>query len=230
MLCVFCLLSSVFVLLFCLHVFFFCQLSASLVTQHVFQCACLIHFHFTSKLLCAIAAWSSNLNTATVHVLYLLPITASYCTLPMCSVFGLSQCLILVLLSVLCFSSLFLPFSVPNFFHVSCFLVLSLSGPAVWTLFLPFSLLHSFHACLCMLWISVPVVCSAHPPASHSAPSFLRQYAGHLGRTALRREPGGGLERERALLSLHRTGSLGIHTHVNTLRYLHSAKKTFLPS
>ncbi|XP_008412075.1 cyclin-dependent kinase 17-like isoform X2 [Poecilia reticulata] len=57
---------------------------------------------------------------------------------------------------------------------------------------------------------NVPVVCSAHPPASHSAPSFLRQYAGHLGRTALRREPGGGLERERALLSLHRTGSLGI--------------------
>ncbi|XP_017270582.1 cyclin-dependent kinase 17 isoform X1 [Kryptolebias marmoratus] len=57
---------------------------------------------------------------------------------------------------------------------------------------------------------NVPMVCSVHPPASHSAPSFLRQYAGHLGRTALRREPGGGLERERAFLSLHRTGSLGI--------------------
>uniref|UniRef100_A0A674PPS6 Protein kinase domain-containing protein n=1 Tax=Takifugu rubripes TaxID=31033 RepID=A0A674PPS6_TAKRU len=41
-----------------------------------------------------------------------------------------------------------------------------------------------------------------HPPASHSAPSFLRQYAGHLGRTALRREPGGGLERDRAYLSI----------------------------
>nr|XP_043894350.1 cyclin-dependent kinase 17-like isoform X4 [Solea senegalensis] len=54
------------------------------------------------------------------------------------------------------------------------------------------------------------VVCSLHPPASHSAPSFLRQYASHLGRTALRREPGGGLERDRAFLSLHRTGSLGI--------------------
>ncbi|XP_062247668.1 cyclin-dependent kinase 17-like isoform X6 [Platichthys flesus] len=54
------------------------------------------------------------------------------------------------------------------------------------------------------------VVCAMHPPASHSAPSFLRQYAGHLGRTALRREPGGGLERDRAYLSLHRTGSLGI--------------------
>ncbi|XP_054868881.1 cyclin-dependent kinase 17-like isoform X5 [Amphiprion ocellaris] len=54
------------------------------------------------------------------------------------------------------------------------------------------------------------VVCAVHPPASHSAPSFLRQYAGHLGRTALRREPGGGLERDRAFLSLHRTGSLGI--------------------
>ncbi|KAG7228257.1 hypothetical protein INR49_009118 [Caranx melampygus] len=53
------------------------------------------------------------------------------------------------------------------------------------------------------------VVCALHPPASHSAPSFLRQYAGHLGRTALRREPGGGLERDRAYLSLHRTGSLG---------------------
>lgn len=53
------------------------------------------------------------------------------------------------------------------------------------------------------------VVCAVHPPASHSAPSFLRQYAGHLGRTALRRELGGGLERDRAFLSLHRTGSLG---------------------
>lgn len=56
-----------------------------------------------------------------------------------------------------------------------------------------------------------------HPPASHSAPSFLRQYAGHLGRTALRREPGGGLERDRAYLSLHRTGSLGTDTHTFVL-------------
>ncbi|KAM8862278.1 cyclin-dependent kinase 17-like isoform 1-T7 [Spinachia spinachia] len=54
------------------------------------------------------------------------------------------------------------------------------------------------------------VVCAVHPPASHSAPSFLRQYASHLGRTALQRGPGGGLERDRAFLSLHRTGSLGI--------------------
>ncbi|XP_061836363.1 cyclin-dependent kinase 17-like isoform X2 [Nerophis lumbriciformis] len=54
------------------------------------------------------------------------------------------------------------------------------------------------------------VVCTMHPPASHSAPSFLRQYASHLGRTALRRELGGGLERDKAYLSLHRTGSLGI--------------------
>uniref|UniRef100_A0A8D3D8M6 Protein kinase domain-containing protein n=1 Tax=Scophthalmus maximus TaxID=52904 RepID=A0A8D3D8M6_SCOMX len=46
------------------------------------------------------------------------------------------------------------------------------------------------------------VVCAMHPPASHSAPSFLRQYAGHLGRTALRREPGGGLERDKAYLSI----------------------------
>uniref|UniRef100_A0A8C5H437 cyclin-dependent kinase n=1 Tax=Gouania willdenowi TaxID=441366 RepID=A0A8C5H437_GOUWI len=46
------------------------------------------------------------------------------------------------------------------------------------------------------------VVCTMHPPASHSAPSFLRQYAGHLGRTALRRELGGGLERDRALLRI----------------------------
>uniref|UniRef100_A0AAY4D797 cyclin-dependent kinase n=1 Tax=Denticeps clupeoides TaxID=299321 RepID=A0AAY4D797_9TELE len=50
-----------------------------------------------------------------------------------------------------------------------------------------------------------PIVCSAHPPASHSAPSFLRQYAGGLGRTALRRD---GLDRPG--LALHRTGSLGI--------------------
>uniref|UniRef100_A0A8C2XK84 cyclin-dependent kinase n=1 Tax=Cyclopterus lumpus TaxID=8103 RepID=A0A8C2XK84_CYCLU len=56
---------------------------------------------------------------------------------------------------------------------------------------------------------NAPVVVSAvHPPASHSAPSFLRHYAGHLNRSAMRREPGGGLERD--FLSLHRTGSLGI--------------------
>lgn len=91
-----------------------------------------------------------------------------------------------------------------------------------WPLFLSFFLLSVClcpplpHGCLCVLWISVPVVCSVHPPASHSAPSFLRQYAGHLGRTALRREPGGGLERERAFLSLHRTGSLGIISHTHT--------------
>uniref|UniRef100_A0A3P8WVB7 mitogen-activated protein kinase n=1 Tax=Cynoglossus semilaevis TaxID=244447 RepID=A0A3P8WVB7_CYNSE len=57
------------------------------------------------------------------------------------------------------------------------------------------------------------VVCSLHPPASHSAPSFLRQYAGHLGRTALRRELGGGLERDLAHLSLHRLGSL-VHENI----------------
>ncbi|CAL9703127.1 unnamed protein product [Knipowitschia caucasica] len=51
---------------------------------------------------------------------------------------------------------------------------------------------------------------AVYPPATHSAPSFLRQYAGHLGRTALRRELGGGLERDRAYFNLHRTGSLGI--------------------
>lgn len=66
------------------------------------------------------------------------------------------------------------------------------------------------------------VVCAVHPPASHSAPSFLRQYAGHLGRTALRREPGGGLERDRAYLSLHRTGSLGTHTHTHIYTVMHA--------
>lgn len=73
--------------------------------------------------------------------------------------------------------------------------------------------------------VSAPmVVCAVHPPASHSAPSFLRQYAGHLGRTALRREPGGGLERDRAYLSLHRTGSLGTHTllHIFTQWCMHA--------
>ncbi|KAK5894762.1 hypothetical protein CesoFtcFv8_011421 [Champsocephalus esox] len=68
------------------------------------------------------------------------------------------------------------------------------------------------------------VVCAVHPPASHSAPSFLRQYAGHLGRTALRREPGGGLERDRAYLSLHRTGSLGTHTHTHTHARMYNCK------
>uniref|UniRef100_A0A8B9RJS3 Cyclin-dependent kinase 17-like n=1 Tax=Astyanax mexicanus TaxID=7994 RepID=A0A8B9RJS3_ASTMX len=50
-----------------------------------------------------------------------------------------------------------------------------------------------------------PMVCPVPPPASHSAPSFLRQYAGGLGRGAIRRD---GLDRP--YLSLHRTGSLGI--------------------
>ncbi|KAI4871624.1 hypothetical protein NFI96_013404 [Prochilodus magdalenae] len=49
------------------------------------------------------------------------------------------------------------------------------------------------------------MVCPVPPPASHSAPSFLRQYAGGLGRGAIRRD---GLDRP--YLSLHRTGSLGI--------------------
>lgn len=75
--------------------------------------------------------------------------------------------------------------------------------------------------------ISEPMMARVmHPPASHSAPSFLRQYAGHLGRTALRREPGGGLERDRAYLSLHRTGSLGTDTH--TLLYSFPAQPVLL--
>lgn len=89
-------------------------------------------------------------------------------------------------------------------------------------LFLPFicSLSTAVRLASC---VSEPmVVCAVHPPASHSAPSFLRQYAGHLGRTALRRELGGGLERDRAFLSLHRTGSLGTHTHSNTSTHSHS--------
>ncbi|XP_010901850.2 cyclin-dependent kinase 16-like isoform X3 [Esox lucius] len=51
---------------------------------------------------------------------------------------------------------------------------------------------------------------SVHPPASHSAPSFLRQYAGQLGRTAALRRDNPGLDRDRPYLTLHRTGSLGI--------------------
>lgn len=81
--------------------------------------------------------------------------------------------------------------------------------------FLPWFFLLAVCPKLC---VSEPVMARAmHPPASHSAPSFLRQYAGHLGRTALRREPGGGLERDRAYLSLHRTGSLGTDTHTFVL-------------
>ncbi|XP_036388844.1 cyclin-dependent kinase 17-like isoform X4 [Megalops cyprinoides] len=52
-----------------------------------------------------------------------------------------------------------------------------------------------------------PMVCPARPPPSHSAPSFLRQYAGNLGRAALHRDLGGVLERP--YLALQRTGSLG---------------------
>lgn len=48
------------------------------------------------------------------------------------------------------------------------------------------------------------MVCPVPPPASQSAPSFLRHYAGGLGRGAMRRD---GLDRP--YLSLHRTGSLG---------------------
>ncbi|XP_041128770.1 cyclin-dependent kinase 16-like isoform X1 [Polyodon spathula] len=55
-----------------------------------------------------------------------------------------------------------------------------------------------------------PMVRVAHPHASHSAPSFLRQYAGSLGRAALLRDPGSGRLGERPYLSLERTSSLGI--------------------
>lgn len=75
------------------------------------------------------------------------------------------------------------------------------------------------------LCVSEPmVVCALHPPASHSAPSFLRQYASHLGRTALRREPGGGPERDRAFLNLHRTGSLGTNTLTLHRKHAHTYK------
>lgn len=134
----------------------------------------------------------------------------------------------------LCFSSILHPFLSLSFSFILVFFWL-------WTPFFP-SFLSTFypsevslllHAFFCTLFlppfvfflslasllqscVSEPmVVCAVHPPASHSAPSFLRQYAGHLGRTALRREPGGGLERDRAYLSLHRTGSLGTHTHTH---------------
>lgn len=109
-------------------------------------------------------------------------------------------------LSHLCQPAVLLSFS-PQSLTLSC------------TLFFPplaFSL--SLVVCLASCVSESMVVCAVHPPASHSAPSFLRQYAGHLGRTALRREPGGGLERDRAFLSLHRTGSLGTHAHT----HLHS--------
>ncbi|XP_051777028.1 cyclin-dependent kinase 17-like isoform X1 [Erpetoichthys calabaricus] len=55
-----------------------------------------------------------------------------------------------------------------------------------------------------------PMVQPPRPGASHSAPSFLRQYAGSLGRAALRRDPGSGRIGERPYLSLERTSSLGI--------------------
>lgn len=85
-----------------------------------------------------------------------------------------------------------------------------------------FSMVPPLLPCLCTLRVSEPmVVCTAHPPASHSAPSFLRQYAGHLGRTALRRELGGGIERDRAYLNLHRTGSLGTNAHTQTPYFLY---------
>lgn len=87
------------------------------------------------------------------------------------------------------------------------------SSPSFIALFFPIHFL-PLPGCSSASCVSEPmVVCAVHPPASHSAPSFLRQYAGHLGRTALRREPAGGLEKDRAYLSLHRTGSLGTHTH-----------------
>lgn len=83
--------------------------------------------------------------------------------------------------------------------------------------------------CVCI--VSEPmVVCALHPPASHSAPSFLRQYASHLGRTALRREPGGGPERDRAFLNLHRTGSLGTNAvtlHRKACTHLQWVRKVF---
>ncbi|MBN3300703.1 CDK17 kinase, partial [Amia calva] len=51
------------------------------------------------------------------------------------------------------------------------------------------------------------MVCAVRPHPSHSAPSFLRQYAGSLSRVALRRDPGGGPP-DRPYLALERTSSL----------------------
>ncbi|XP_069045658.1 cyclin-dependent kinase 16-like isoform X3 [Lepisosteus oculatus] len=54
-----------------------------------------------------------------------------------------------------------------------------------------------------------PMVSPVRPAPSHSAPSFLRHYAGSLGRAALRRDPAAA-PGERPYLALERTGSLGI--------------------
>lgn len=171
-----------------------------------------------------------------LSLLHIVPLLGVLCLLSD-SVFS-----IIVSLYHLIFLALFSPIFcfqfLANIFYSNCPCVFwSSTCPAFLKMssfffFSPFSFLFWFssHACPCMSCISVPVVCSVHPPASHSAPSFLRQYAGHLGRTALRREPGGGLERERALLSLHRTGSLGIRTHMNTHVKLCRAEKYFSSS
>lgn len=173
------------------------------VTQLLFLCACL---GFDCSFLCCVPLVSfSNINTDHIFALNLslLQIVLLFLVLHLVCLWVWSQS---DFTSFIFFQSLQ--------FLVLLFLVLTLSLYFFFLLlsFLSFALVS--HGCLCMLWISVPMVCSVHPPASHSAPSFLRQYAGHLGRTALRREPGGGLERERAFLSLHRTGSLGIISHV----------------
>uniref|UniRef100_A0A8D3A477 cyclin-dependent kinase n=1 Tax=Scophthalmus maximus TaxID=52904 RepID=A0A8D3A477_SCOMX len=126
-----------------------------------------------------------------------------------------------VLLPIL-FSFPIIPITLPRFFWFRTlsphlFFLLPICCPSEFFSSLSRLLCHSLFfplpvpGCPSASCVSEPmVVCAMHPPASHSAPSFLRQYAGHLGRTALRREPGGGLERDKAYLSLHRTGSLGI--------------------
>lgn len=226
-----CLLSTFHLLVFCVHYSLFPNSHLFLsINQHIFPYACLpwlflilCHncFLFWHEYSSGIISHYSIYHDYTLHCAYC---TCSAICLWLVSVwpcvvffscllfqFLLSACLYFAasLLALMLFSFLFVFFLSVVFCQPASLLSFALT-------FLPSlalsSCLPSFPSAS---RVSEPmVVCATHPPASHSAPSFLRQYAGHLGRTALRREPGGGLERDRAYLSLHRTGSLGTHTHI----------------
>lgn len=232
-------------------IFTFCSSKSVLIslwlnmfsTTHA-SCLILIlddYFHFCVPQLFLLLTWVQQLyasppfNLSLLHIVHvLLPL----CVLSLCDLVlsfssfsphpSFNSChlplsILLLLFPLFCSSPLTLYPSVLLYLFVLPLLFLICVNPlSFWAFSFPAFVLSLSLAVRLASRVSEPVVvCAVHPPASHSAPSFLRQYAGHLGRTALRREPGGGLERDRAYLSLHRTGSLGTHTHTLTHIYSH---------
>lgn len=216
--------------LFCVNMF--CTLHARCIFQPISS----VVFHDCLR---SYSSWRHSHLFISLHIVMFFDqfcyLSLSVLFMTLCGLFTLSPtptwnfCYLLSLLFCCSRISCFLLNLILPFIYLACSLFLiSINMLFFWAFSLALSSLlpccvsPSFAVCLTLCVSEPMVVCTTHPPASHSAPSFLRQYAGHLGRTALRREPGGGLERDRAHLSLHRTGSLGTHTHAHACAHTHT--------